>query len=266
MSKIPVSFEQLAEKIKEQYGDNYGAIDDSQTNEAENKKSEKVLHYTREEKDKMFAENYKLIYHAAKRWVIPGGIEAEELYESGLLGMIKALNTYDKNKGKAKFSTYAMRCINNEIMYFMRGEKKHREDNEGSKIHRLEESLKTDESGRPFTKADTIEDETNPKPGVSPEQEELKDNLFEVINKCLNETEKLILVKRWELDGKEQMTQKELASLTGMSQANVSKLQKNAEDKIARYLKGINRNPDLTADEAMQNLGQKRELPSYMKG
>lgn len=256
MSFRPKSFENVANDIKASYGEFYDQIDVTQSNEQQEPNVDGKVFFTTAEKEKMFAENYKLIYHVANRYVIKGGIEKDELYHSGLLGMIKALNTYDKNLGEAKFSTYAIRCITNEVLYFMRRERKHREDHEGNYLHHLEDSLKTDENGKPFEKGDTIEDDSLPNPEKNVFFEQLHEAIMELLERTLSENEKFILIKRHGLDGSpEEMTQKEIAEVLDMSQANVSKLQKNAEEKLYKYLTGVTQNPDLTIDEAMERLG-----------
>lgn len=256
MSFKTKSFESVADDIRASYGASYDDICVLQTNEKIDPQSDGKVFYTEAEKEKMFAENYKLIYHVANRYVIKGGIEKEELYHSGLLGMVKALNTYDKNLGEAKFSTYAIRCITNEILYFMRRERKHREDHEGKYIHHLEDTLKTDENGRPFEKGDTIQDDSLPDANDRIYVAELRDSMMQLMDKILNENERYILIKRHGLDnGGEETTQKDIAETLHMSQANVSKLQKNAEEKLYRYLVGVTRNPNLTMVEAKERLG-----------
>lgn len=250
------SFESVAEQIRASYGDDYENIFVNQSNEKVNPNSTKVVNYTTEEKEKMFAENYRLIYHVANRYVIRGGIEREELYHSGLLGMVKALNTYDKNMGEAKFSTYAIRVITNEILYFMRRERKHREDHEGNYLHHLEDTLSTDENGRPFEKGDTIEDNTLPDPNSIVYNEELYYAITELMERILDKDEIYILQYRHGLnDTGTVLTQIEIAEILDMSQANVSKLQRGAEDRLYRYLVGVAGNERLTIEEAREKLG-----------
>lgn len=250
------SFESVAEDIKSSYGKRYYEICSAQTNEKVEPGTEGSIFYSLEEKEKMFAENYKLIYHIANRYVIKGGIERDELYHSGLLGMVKALNTYDKNLGEAKFSTYAIRCIQNEILYFMRRERKHREDHEGNYLHHLEDSLKVDENGKPFEKGDTIEDKTLPDPNYNVYTSELYDSIMKLLDRTMNENEKFILIKRHGLGpNPQELTQKEIAEILDMSQANVSKLQKNAEDRLYRYLVGVTGDKNLTIADAKEKIG-----------
>lgn len=256
MSFKTKSFEAVAKDIKLSHGSDYSTISANQTSTKERPQTDGKILFTEEEKEKMFAENYKLIYHVANRYVIKGGIEKDELYHSGLLGMVKALNTYDKNLGEAKFSTYAIRCITNEVLYFMRRERKHREDHEGNHLHHLEDSLKMDENGKPFEKGDTIEDESLPNMDDVVYQSEQHQAIMTLLDKCLNDNERYIIVKRYALDGAvEEMTQKDIAQILDMSQANVSKLQKNAEEKLLKYLKGITHNKQLTLVEAKEQLG-----------
>lgn len=256
MSLKQHTFESVANSIRASYGDSYESIDVEQSNEQVNPNKDGSVGFTDAEKDKMFAENYELIYFVANKYVVRGGIEREELYHSGLLGMVKALNTYDKNLGKAKFSTYAIRCITNEILYFMRRERKHREDHEGNYLHHLEDTLRTDESGQTFEKGDTIEDENSVDVDEVIYQEQINEALMNLLNRALTKNEQYIIIKRHGLDGSPtEMTQREIAEILDMSQANVSKLQKTAEEKLYTYLTGITRNPNLTMEEAMERLG-----------
>lgn len=250
------SFESVAKQIIASYGDDYEGIFVGQSNQKIKPESDKVIHYNVQEKEKMFAENYKLIYHVANRYVIRGGIEREELYHSGLLGMVKALNTYDKNMGEAKFSTYAIRVITNEILYFMRRERKHREDHEGNYLHHLEDTLSTDENGRPFEKGDTIEDNSLPDPNSLVYNEELYNSITELMERILDNDEIYILSYRHGLNRENIiLTQNEIAEILNMSQANVSKLQRGAEDRLHRYLVGVTGNSRLTIEEAREKLG-----------
>lgn len=247
------SFQSVAKDIKAYYGSHYDDILAKQSNEKVRPGSDKAIHYTEEEKEKMFAENYRLIYHVANKYVIRGGIEREELYHSGLLGMVKALNTYDKNMGEAKFSTYAIRVITNEILYFMRRERRHREDDKGNYLHHLEDTLKTDESGREFEKGHTIEDDTLPNPDEDVFNSELREAIMEFLERALNEDELFVIVRRHGLnDIGETMTQREIAEMMDMSQANISKIQQNAEEKLYRYLIGVTGNDNLTVKEAKE--------------
>lgn len=256
MSLKQHTFEAVANSIRASYGDSYESIDVEQSNEQINPCEDGSVGFSDAEKDKMFAENYELIYFVANKYVVRGGIEREELYHSGLLGMVKALNTYDKNLGKAKFSTYAIRCITNEILYFMRRERKHREDHEGNYLHHLEDTLRTDESGQTFEKGDTIEDENSVDVDEVIYQEQINEALMNLLNRALTKNEQYIIIKRHGLDGSPtEMTQREIAEILDMSQANVSKLQKTAEEKLYTYLTGITRNPNLTMEEAMERLG-----------
>lgn len=246
------SFESVAKDIKAYYGCQYDDILIEQTNKKIKPESDEAIYYTSEEKEKIFAENYRLIYHVANKYVIRGGIDREELYHSGLLGMVKALNTYDKNMGEAKFSTYAIRVITNEILYFMRRERKHREDDTGKSLRHLEERLDSGHYGEYFEVGHTIEDDTIPELDKGVFDSELSEVTMEFLKRALNEDELFVIIWRHGLNNIEKiMTQREIGEIMGMSQANVSKIQQNAEEKLYRYLVGVTDNENLTVDEAI---------------
>ena len=93
-----------------------------------------------EEKNRLAEENINVVYHVAKGFSNTG-IDSEELISIGLLGYAKALESYRTNRN-TKFSTYAINCIKNEILYILKKEKKHRVHNVS-----LNKVLSTDKNG-----------------------------------------------------------------------------------------------------------------------
>lgn len=184
-----------------------------------------------EEKDILAAKNIPLIHSIVKKFANTG-IEYSELLSTGYVGYAKALDTYQKGKN-VKFSTYAYRCIKNEILYFLRREKRHK-DNDVS----LYKPISTDKNGNVMTVDSTI---SNVDMGERTVEEDVEMSetvkiLLEIIDTNLNENEAYIIKNRYGLGNIKPKTQKEIADEINMSQANVSKLEKGINDKIKKIM------------------------------
>lgn len=197
------------------------------TEKAEHKK----LKYTAEEKEKVAEENMALIHYVLKKLNI-AGIPYDELFSAGQMGYAKAIANYDKSRA-VKFSTYAINCIRNEILFFVRKEKKHI-DNDVS----LNKILSTDKDGNNLQLEEIVADErlgTRSLEDIILSQE----NRSMLLNalQYLKEDEQFIIIYRYGLDRGIVLTQKEIANKVGMSQANVSKIQKNCLQKLKLILR-----------------------------
>ena len=180
-----------------------------------------------------FARN-KLIQHKLRLVVILAkkyentNIDLEDLVSIGTIGLIKGVNTYKLDKN-IKLATYASRCIDNEILMYLRKTKRRRSevsfedslsfDADGNELH-LEDVLGTESDI--VTKG--LEDETN------------KELLKLEINK-LNDRDKEIIELRYGLNGKEELTQKEVADLLGISQSYISRIEKKVIKKLGTTIK-----------------------------
>lgn len=177
-------------------------------------------------KEKLIEHNLRLVVFLSKKYENTG-VDLEDLVSIGTIGLIKGVNTYKLDKN-IKLATYASRCIDNEILMFLRKNKKRRgevslEDNlsydaEGNELH-LEDILGTDSDI--VTKG--IEKETERK------------LLYEEIGR-LNKRDREIMILRYGLYGREEMTQKDVADLMGISQSYISRIEK----KVIGRLKSIN--------------------------
>ena len=151
------------------------------------------------------------------------GIGIEDLISIGTIGLMKAINTFNSDK-KIKLATYASRCIENEILMFLRKNKKRRSevsfedslsfDSEGNELH-LEDILGTDEDI--VTRG--LEEETE------------KKLMYAEIEK-LNKRDREIMVLRYGLHNKEEMTQKEVANALGISQSYISRIEKKVINRL----------------------------------
>lgn len=176
-------------------------------------------------REKLIEHNLRLVVFLSKKYENTG-VDLEDLVSIGTIGLIKGVNTYKLDKN-IKLATYASRCIDNEILMFLRKNKKRKtevsfEDNlsydaEGNELH-LEDILGTDNDI--VTKG--IEDETDRK------------ILYEEIEK-LNPRDKQIMILRYGLFNHEELTQKDVANLLGISQSYISRIEK----KVIRRIQNI---------------------------
>lgn len=190
------------------------------------------LFLTPEEKNKLAEENFNIIHYVAKSFSNTG-LGHDELVSIGSVGFVKALNTYTEKKG-AKFSTYAVVCVRNEILHFLRKEKKHVDNTvlSGNTIY-------TDGEGGVLTIEDTLSNEMNDEAFVEDVillNEDIK-ILMNAIRK-LPKRDQFIIINRYGIGGRKVMTQEEIGKTLGMSQANVSKLEQNIIKELNSLLKG----------------------------
>ena len=175
-------------------------------------------------RSKLIEHNLRLVVFLSKKYENTG-VDLEDLVSIGTIGLIKGVNTYQLDKN-IKLATYASRCIDNEILMYLRKNKKRRTeisfedslsyDGEGNELH-LEDVLGTD--------ADIVTK------GLEEETE--KKLLYQEIGK-LKGRDKEIMILRYGLFGQKEMTQKEVASLLNISQSYISRIEK----KVIKHLKG----------------------------
>ena len=177
----------------------------------------------------LITHNLRLVVYIAKKFESTG-IGIEDLVSIGTIGLIKAVKTFCPNKN-IKLATYASRCIENEILMFLRKTNQHK--NEIS----IDEPLNIDWDGNELLLSDilgTEEDTVN----SNIECEAEKSVLREAVER-LPEREKCIMKMRFGLiDGKEK-TQKEVADIIGISQSYISRLEKRIIKKLRRELEKI---------------------------
>ena len=176
---------------------------------------------------KLIEHNLRLVVFLAKKYENTG-IDLEDLVSIGSVGLIKGVNTYKLDKN-IKLATYASRCIDNEILMFLRKNKKR-----GGEIS-FEDSLSYDSEGNELHLEDILgTDDDIVTKGLEKEYE--KKTLYKEINK-LNERDKRIMILRYGLYGKDEMTQKDVASLLGISQSYISRIEK----KVIKKLQALNK-------------------------
>lgn len=185
---------------------------------------------TEEEKNIIAEENMLLVHYVANKFRNTK-LLYDDLYGAALLGFTKALNAYDSERG-AKFSTFAVNCMKNEIRFFLRKERR-QSDNTVSYNFVLSE----DKNGNDFELYDILADKSDDSPDIQEILilEENKKATLDAVSR-LSELEQYIMNHRYGLNGCQFKTQKEIAEEVNMSQANVSKIQKNCIKKVKKIL------------------------------
>ncbi len=180
-----------------------------------------------EAKNILIEHNIRLVAHIVKKYPNHQK-DTEDLISIGSIGLIKAVNTYNSEK-KVRLATYAARCIENEILMYIRQNKKHRSD------CYLQDTVGFDKDGSEITLQDKIADSGRP----IDEEVETKieiNRLLKSIGKSLSEREKLILKMRYGLIGGDELTQREIAEILGISRSYVSRIEKKALSKLKAEL------------------------------
>lgn len=174
-------------------------------------------------RNQLIEHNLRLVAHIVKKYYADP-IDQDDLISIGTIGLIKAVNTYQSNKG-VRLATYAARCIENEIlMYFRAGRKTQNEIS-------LDEPQDTDGDGGSLALLDTISVEDERLHLV--EMSDRYQMMYECLSRCLNAREQRILILRYGLGGGEPLPQREVAAKLGISRSYISRIEKKALQKLA---------------------------------
>ena len=169
-----------------------------------------------EAKNTLIEKNLRLVVYIAKKFE-SSGVNIEDLISIGTIGLMKAVNSYDLEKN-IKLATYASRCIENEILMFLRKNNKIRAEVS------IDEPINTDSEGNNLSLADILGTD-NDSMFKMIEDSDNKKILIGAIKK-LNDREKVIMQLRYGFDGVEELTQKEVADKLGISQSYISRIEK----------------------------------------
>ena len=176
-------------------------------------------------RDKLIEHNLRLVVFLAKKYENTR-VDLEDLVSIGTIGLIKGIKTFSSDKN-IKLATYASRCIDNEILMYLRKNKRIKTEIS------FDESLSFDSDGNELKLEDILGTDADiVTKGLEKETE--KELVINEINK-LNGRDKEIIVLRYGLDGKKEMTQKDVALKLGISQSYISRIEK----KVIRRLKSI---------------------------
>ena len=188
---------------------------------------ERLKQGDRTARNELVEHNLRLVAHIVKKYYAISG-EQDDLISIGTIGLIKSVESYDLGK-KTKFSTYASRCIENEILMYFRGRKKTAGDIS------LEEPLDTDRDGNSLTLMELVSDEEDiiSRLDIAIKAEKLRE-VFGVLDR----REQTVLRLRYGLCNRLPMTQREVAGRLGISRSYVSRLEKHAIERLRAEMTG----------------------------
>ena len=179
-----------------------------------------------EARQTLIEHNLRLVVYIARRFENTG-MNLEDLISIGTIGLIKAIGTFDAGKN-IKLATYASRCIENEILMFLRKRSSHRTEIS------IDEPLNTDWDGNELLLSDVLG--TDGEEISRPLEDDVERQLLMEAVERLDERERTIILLRFGLDGYEELTQKEVADLLGISQSYISRLEKRIILRLRREL------------------------------
>jgi len=225
---IVESFMMFLQKIMlfSSYINNNSSFPKPLTQEEENKYLELCVNGDRKAKEILIQHNLRLVAHVVKKY--NQSEEAEDLISVGCLGLIKAINSYKLNHG-TQFSTYAAKCIDNEILMLIRANKKHKGNLS------IEDVLGADDENNEITIADLNYDVDDDVEKLV-NQKLVSENLEKVLKKCLTKREYQIMCLRYGLFGNPILPQREVAEKLGISRSYISRLEKKSLDILKKVI------------------------------
>lgn len=183
-----------------------------------------------EARAKLIEHNLRLVAHIVKKYDT-NNQNTDDLISIGTIGLIKGIDSFKLEKNN-KLTTYVARCIENEILMHFRSNKKNNQNVS------LNDSIGYDKDGNEISLIDVIKSETPEINEVLHKRENL--NLISNSLNCLNEREREIIINRFGLNDKKELTQKEIADKLNISRSYVSRIEKRAISKLYREFKKKN--------------------------
>lgn len=178
-------------------------------------------------KEELILHNMRLVAHVAKKY-ISSGEDAEDLISIGTIGLLKAADSFKPDYG-SRFATYAIRCIDNEMLMHFRSRKKARGEVS------LFEPIGVDKEGNQIQLVDVLEyHDVNVVENV--QKREQMETISRNIGQILSEREYYIIRKRYGLFGTKECTQREISAELGISRSYVSRIEKKALDKLKKFV------------------------------
>lgn len=169
--------------------------------------------------------NMRLVVHVVKRY--QGVADNDEIISIGSMGLLKAIHSYNVDRG-TQFSTYAAKCIENEILMYLRWSKHDRQNVS------LYAPVGVDKEGNEVSLIDTLCNEAD-EIGHNVEQQETVDIVYRVLEAALGERERRIIIARYGLYGETPRSQREIAESEGISRSYISRIEKKALNKMRAY-------------------------------
>ena len=179
-----------------------------------------------EAKHILIERNLRLVAHIVKKYQPPPE-EMEDLLSIGTIGLMKAVVTFDPDKS-ARLASYAARCIENEVLMYLRGKKK------SSKEVSLYEPIGTDREGNEIQLFDVIEmNEEDVYRRLERKEDVIR--LYQQVESVLSQRGRMVLKLRYGLYNEEEYTQREIAAMLGISRSYVSRIEKSAIEKLRNF-------------------------------
>ena len=179
-----------------------------------------------EAKHILIERNLRLVAHIVKKYQPPPE-EMEDLLSIGTIGLMKAVVTFDSDKS-ARLASYAARCIENEVLMYLRGKKK------SSKEVSLYVPIGTDREGNEIQLFDVIEmNEEDVYRTLERKEDVIR--LYQQVESVLSQRERMVLKLRYGLYNEEEYTQREIAAMLGISRSYVSRIEKSAIEKLRNF-------------------------------
>ena len=179
-----------------------------------------------EAKHILIERNLRLVAHIVKKYQPPPE-EMEDLLSIGTIGLMKAVVTFDPDKS-ARLASYAARCIENEVLMYLRGKKK------SSKEVSLYEPIGTDREGNEIQLFDVIEmNEEDVYRRLERKEDVIR--LYQQVESVLSQRERMVLKLRYGLYNEEEYTHREIAAMLGISRSYVSRIEKSAIEKLRNF-------------------------------
>ena len=178
-------------------------------------------------RDILIERNLRLVAHIVKKYM-NSGKETDEMISVGIVGLVKAVNTYNFEKG-SRLATYAARCIDNELLMLMRGDRKL------SREVSLYDPIGTDKEGNEITLLSILEHEDEDIIDQLDKKQSLR-KLSKILSKVLTPREYFVVIRRYGLYGRHETTQRELAEQLNISRSYVSRIEKKALEKLRLQL------------------------------
>ncbi|MBK5239916.1 RNA polymerase sporulation sigma factor SigK [Clostridium sp.] len=176
--------------------------------------------------------NLRLVAHIVKKYSYPGK-DVDDLISIGTVGLIKAIDSFDTNKG-TRLATYAARCIENEILMLIRNNKKTK-----GEVY-LQDPIGIDKEGNEISLMDVLSSDEDSIIEIVENKIQIK-KLYNKINVALMDREKIIIQMRYGLLDGNPRTQREIALILGISRSYVSRIEKRALKKLYRELNNTNK-------------------------
>ena len=209
------------------YVDNHSSFPKPLDKDEENDLVAKMSAGDKKAKTRLIEHNMRLVAHIVKKY--SSTAEADDLISAGSIGLIKALNSYNLDKG-ASLSTYASRCIENEILMLLRSNKKH------IAVDSLDETLGTDSDDNDISLMDTIPQKDEDSVFYKVNNSMLMDTIDKIMREKLSEREYFVVKYRYGLNSSPAYTQREVADMLDISRSYISRIEKKALQILRAYI------------------------------